>query len=32
VARLEAGGLDVCRQMVADGLAWHYSRWQRAAG
>jgi endonuclease YncB( thermonuclease family) len=27
VARLEAGGLDVCRQMVADGLAWHYTRY-----
>jgi endonuclease YncB( thermonuclease family) len=27
VARLEAGGVDVCRQMVADGLAWHFTRY-----
>jgi len=27
VARLEADGLDVCRQMVADGLAWHFTRY-----
>jgi micrococcal nuclease len=27
VARLEVGGLDVCRQLVADGLAWHYTRY-----
>jgi endonuclease YncB( thermonuclease family) len=27
VARLEVGGLDVCLQMVADGLAWHYTRY-----
>jgi endonuclease YncB( thermonuclease family) len=29
VARLEADGLDVCRQLVADGLAWHYTRYSR---
>jgi endonuclease YncB( thermonuclease family) len=27
VARLDADGLDVGRQMVADGLAWHYTRY-----
>ncbi len=27
VARLEADGLDVCRQMVLDGLAWQYTRY-----
>jgi len=27
VARLEADGLDVCRQLVADRLAWHYTRY-----
>jgi endonuclease YncB( thermonuclease family) len=27
VARLEIDGLDVCRQMVADGLAWHFTRY-----
>jgi endonuclease YncB( thermonuclease family) len=27
VARLEADSLDVGRQMVADGLAWHYTRY-----
>jgi endonuclease YncB( thermonuclease family) len=32
VARLEADGLDVCRQLVADGLAWHYTRYSKDAG
>jgi len=27
VARLEVDGLEVCRQMVADGLAWHFTRY-----
>jgi micrococcal nuclease len=27
LARLEAGGVDLCRQLVAEGLAWHYVRY-----
>lgn len=27
LARLEVGGLDVNRQMVTDGLAWHFTRY-----
>jgi micrococcal nuclease len=27
VARLEVDGMDVCREMVAAGLAWHYRRY-----
>ncbi len=27
VARLEADGFDACRQMMADGWAWHFPRY-----
>lgn len=32
IARIEVGGQDVGRQMVADGLAWHYTRYSDDAG
>jgi len=27
IARLRVGGVDVCRELVARGLAWHYKRY-----
>jgi endonuclease YncB( thermonuclease family) len=32
LASVEAGGQDVNRTMVADGLAWHYARYSKDAG
>lgn len=32
LASVEAGGQDVNRRMVADGMAWHYSRYSKDAG
>ena len=32
LARIEVEGQDVNRQMVADGLAWHYVRYSKDAG
>jgi micrococcal nuclease len=32
LATLEAGGKDLCRQLVAEGLAWHFTRYSDDAG